>query len=114
MLGNPFLIAFTTTLRFGENKADFRNNPKAPEGVKCELIQPESGGSKWLIFIIIGVALFAIIAIYALVTICMNSCKKDKANKDYSAVFAPGSTGSPGSNTNASIQKSFLSSSGQQ
>ena len=38
VLGNPFLIAFTTTLRMSDNKAEFRLNPRAPPGVKFATI----------------------------------------------------------------------------
>ena len=95
VLGNPFLIAFTTTLRMTENMAEFRVNPKAPPGVKFTTLVPADKRSKYLIFILIAVGLFVVIAIYALVTICMKRSKMDKANRDYSAVYAGSAPSSP-------------------
>ena len=96
MLGNPFLIAFTTSLRMSENTAEFRVNPKAPPGVKFETIQTEDKKSKWLLFIIIAVGVFAVLSIYALVTICMKRSKMDKAKEGYSQVYAGSAQSSPG------------------
>ena len=79
-----------------ENIAEFRVNPKAPPGTKFEIMKTEDKRSKWLIFIIIAVGIFAVLSIYAAVTICMKRSKMEKAKEGYSQVYAGSAQSSPG------------------
>ena len=70
------MIAFTSTLDFGKNSVNFRVNLDAPLGVKY-VVAERNESTKWIILIYIAAAIFVLLAIYGLVTICMKSCKKE-------------------------------------